>query len=95
MSTVHIPLVTDLKNRSSALDKDAKMVNAYIDIESKDQMYAVKRLGYGSGTLYEAAAPQAVINDSGSLLVIVNNKIYYDSTHSVSISASSEIVDYV
>ena len=90
-----LSLLTQFENRTSSVAKDAKLVNGYGEIESKDKVYTVKRPGYGSGVLYSAAAAQGMINYLDVVRVVVNNRFYKTSSTYVAIDAGGLRVDFV
>jgi len=94
MPTLHVPLLIQFENRSSSLDKDSKSINNYGEMESKEKALTIKRPGYGSGVLYEAATAQGVVNYLGVLRAVLNNKFYKTSATSVAVDTAGAVVDF-
>lgn len=91
-----IPLLTALENRTSSLAKDAKLVNGYGELKGQDRVFAVKRPGFTSDTVYVAAAAQGLHTYLDVLRVVVTNRFYTtSSTYETITNAAGNRVDFV
>ena len=96
MEPLHISLVPQLENRTSALTKDAKLVNAYAEEVEKGRVLMCKRPGYTVGTVYEAGqAVQGITTYLGVVRAVVNNKLYTGPATSQALAAGGELVEFI
>lgn len=103
-----VPLITQFKNRSASVAKDAKVLNGFgegmtleaFQMRKKygtlpiETLSVIKRPGYGAGTLYEAGGTQGITSYLGVTMAVINNKFFTSSSTSIAISSGGLPVDF-
>jgi len=74
-----IPLIVQPANRGSTVNKDAKLVNCYIEVDKDGELFIYKRPGMAeTGVAVGAAAGRGSFYWQGSVYAVFGNKLYVD-----------------
>lgn len=103
-----VPLLTQFKNRSASVEKDAKIVNGYGEGLTKEApemrkrygtlpietLVVIKRPGYSSGVLWQAGLTQGVSSYSDGMVAVFNNRLFINPNSYFDIDAGGLPVDF-
>ena len=94
MSTINLPAVVDIESRDSALDKDTKILNGYVEVVNKEKTLLLKRPGMDEVlTMASPAAPQLMVKYLNMLFFVMDSNLYYNNqTHALGDSAVCDSV---
>jgi len=77
-----LPLIVDPENRDQTTEKDARLVNAYIETKGESSIYIYQRPGLGGATQPSGGTGtgRGIYNWRGDIYSIVGNTLYKGST---------------
>ena len=74
-----IPLVVQASNRGSSVNKDAKLVNCFIEVDKDGELYIYKRPGMAeTGVSVGALAGRGTFQWQGSVYAVFGDKLFVD-----------------
>lgn len=84
-----IPLVVTTSNRDSSTDKDARLINGYIEKGPDGKVYIYKRPGYVDYTSVAAGVGRGIFYWRGAIYSVVGGTLYKDTTSKGAVDATA------
>ncbi len=94
MTITHLPLAQKIKTRDASLEKDAKLLNSFVEVLPDVRKPVVKRPGVGVWAMTPVVAPPQLFTTYGNdLIVVIDSNLYI--TTQVFAMGTTEIFDVV